>query len=295
MPDTRTAVATQQDAQAAKQANLARYIENLGPQLARVMSSKQQTDRLVRIAVSAARGNSRMLEATPLSVAGSLMTAAVLGLEPNTPAGECYLVPYRNRGVTEAQLIVGYQGYVKLYRQHPLAGDIYAEAVYPEDDFSYQRGTDPRIEHVPHPERRAEDSKPTHYYAVAILVNGAKPWVVLTADEVKVLRNGKEGTSGDIADPQRWMERKTALRQLVKLLPKSATLALAAQVDEQDGTALYAQRVKSERLQDPIGGVDVAPPSEDAAAAMLTDGGDWPAVAAPGGTVEDPPAGGEGL
>ena len=42
----------------------------------------------------------------------------------------------------------------------------------------------------------------------------------------------------DIPDPQRWMERKTAIRQLTKLLPRSISLAMAAQVDEAVGRDL---------------------------------------------------------
>ena len=290
------AVATQQQSAAARLTRQREYIERLGPELKRVLGTQQQTDRMVRIAISAARSSDKMQRATPLSLAGSLMTAGVLGLEINTPTGEAYLVPYENRKAprdpegnyqVEAQLIVGYQGYVKLYRQHPMAGDIFAEAVYPEDHFEYARGTSPFIDHRPKPEARAEGSQPTHYYAVAILTNGAKPFVVLTAAEVKELRRGKVGVSGDIPDPQRWMERKTALRQLVKMLPKSTTLALAAQVDESTGTDLYAQRVQAQRVDAEATG---APPPEGAAA--LPPGG---VDTSTGVIVEDPPAGGEGL
>lgn len=284
MPGTDIATAAQDQRAKAleRQRNQAAYIEKLGPSLRKVLGDEQQTERLIRIAIAAARGSELMQRATALSLAGSLMTASVLGLEPNTPAGECYLVPYQNKKAgrgpdgefpVEAQLIVGYQGYVKLYRQSPMAGDIFAEAVYPEDQFEWAKGTSPFIDHRPKPEARAADSKPTHYYAVAILANGAKPFVVLTADEVKELRRGKEGSSGDIPDPQRWMERKTALRQLTKLLPKSFRLALAAQVDEQTGTELYAARVKAERVEVPDEAVD-------------TGTGELLA-----GQVEDPPTG----
>lgn len=269
MTDVRAAVATQRDATEEQKKRLARqrdYIERMAPELRRVMGSQAQTDRLVRIAISAARSSETMTRATPLSLAGSLMTAAVLDLEVNTPLQEAYLLPYENRKVgrgpdgefpVEAQLIIGYQGFIKLYRQHPMAGDIYAEAVYQEDDFHYARGTSPYIHHVPKPEARASGSEPTHYYAVAILANRATPFVVLTAAEVKTLRRGKVGPSGDIPDPQRWMERKVALKQLTKLLPKSTVLALATEADEQMGSGLYMERVKADRADGPLD-VDMA-------------------------------------
>jgi recombination protein RecT len=293
MPDTRVAVAAAQDANVARMTRQREYIERLAPELRRVMGTQKQTDRLVRIAISAARSSEMMQRATPLSLAGALMTAAVLGLEVNTPTQEAYLVPYQNRRApkvdgefqVEAQLIVGYQGFVKLHRQHPSAGDIYAEAVYPEDDFHYAKGTNPYIHHVPKPEARAEGSEPTHYYAVAQLANGATPFVVLTAAEVRKLRKGKVGPSGDIEDPQRWMERKVPLKQLTKLLPKSTEMSLAVAADEEGGTELYRQRVQAERADQP--------PALDTA--ITPDGRTDVVDTSTGAIVEDPPPGGEGL
>jgi recombination protein RecT len=261
MTDVRASVATQQSTVAQRQAGQAAYIARLGPELRKVLPKYLPEERMVRLAISAVRTNEKLQRATPLSLAGSLMTASVLGLEPNTPTQEAYLVPYENKKAgrgpdgeypVEAQLIVGYQGYVKLFRNHPLAADIYAEAVYLADDFHFTKGTDPYIHHAPKPHARDENDQPIYYYAVATLTNGTKPFVVLTPQEVKTLRRGRVGST-DIPDPQRWMERKTALRQLVKLLPKSTELALAAQVDESSGTELYAERVKAERVDQATG------------------------------------------
>jgi recombination protein RecT len=262
MPDVRAAVATQEDAQRA----LGRFIDSMRPQLARVLGKDEVADRLARIATTAARQNPKLAECTPLSLAGALLTAATLGLEPNTPEQLCYLLPYRDRktGNMEAQLQIGYQGLVSLFYRHPLAELIYAEAVYPEDGFAWGRGTSPFIEHVPHPERRTPGSKPTHYYAVAFLVGRPRPaFAVLTADEVKTIRQGKEGPTGDIADPQRWLERKVAIKQVLKLLPKSTELAKAVRVDEQLGTELYraahAERADRSALEAPDPIVETQP------------------------------------
>lgn len=280
MPDTQSAVATQRDAAVKRLAAQAAYIERLGPELRKVLPKYISEERMVRLAATAIRTNEKLQRATQVSLAGALMTASVLGLEPNTPTGDCYLVPYENKKAgrgpdgefpVEAQLIIGYQGLVRLYNNSPGAGEIFAEAVYPEDEFTWARGTNPFIDHRPHPEARAADSQPTYYYAVAILRNGARPFMVLTAEEVKTLRRGKVGPSGDIADPQRWMEKKVPMKQLCKTLPKSTALALAVQADEATGTELYVQRVRADR-------VDVDPTTGELA-----------------GPVEDPPPGGEGL
>lgn len=271
MPDTRAAVAVADEKALERQKNQARYIEQLGPQLRRVLPAHIPEERYVRIAINAARTNPKLIQATPLSLAGALMTASVLGLEPNTPTQHCYLVPYENRkgprnpdgsSPVEAQLIVGYQGFVKLSLDSPQVDWIYGEAVYPEDHFYYQRGTNPYIDHNP-ADNRPADSQPTHYYAVAILASGARPFVVLTADEVKTLRRGKVGPQGDIPDPQRWMEKKVPIKQLTKLLPKDIRLATAAEADEKDGTALYRDRVKADRMDIPDDVTGELPASEE--------------------------------
>lgn len=242
MPDTRTAVATRDEQKAEKKKSALRFVEQLGPQIARALPAHLTGDRMTRLALTAVQKTPELAECSQVSFAGALLTAAAMGLEPNTPAGEAYLVPYKG----EATLIVGYRGFIKLWWQHPLAASLRAEAVYPDDDFDYSYGTGAFLRHKP-AVREGEPGEPIAYYAHATLTTGAEAFVVLTPDEVKALRSGKVGSSGGIADPQRWMERKTCIRQLVKMLPASPNLAQAAHTDEQGGTDLYramaAQRV----------------------------------------------------
>jgi recombination protein RecT len=228
-----TAVAVRDE----KAAKLSSYIARLQPELARALPKHLDADRLARLALTVVRQSmmqsapdQSLAECTPESFAGALLTAAALGLEPGVNA-EAYLVPYKG----ECTLIIGYQGYAKLFWQHPMAKHLDAHAVHEHDDFDYAYGLAQYLRHKP---ARGDRGKVTHYYAVAELASGASAFVVLSADEVKALRGGKVGPSGKIPDPQHWMERKTVLRQLIKLLPKSTTLQSALAVDEQRGTVL---------------------------------------------------------
>ena len=219
--------------------SLATVIRQMQPEIARALPKHLDADRVARLALTAVRKNPKLAECSPESFAGALLTAAALGLEPEVNQ-ECYLVPYRNKGQMECQLIVGYQGMAKLFYQSPLAANLDAQAVYEKDDFDFAYGLDPYLRHKP---ARGDRGKVVDYYACAKLTTGASAFVVLSAEEVKELRKGKVGSSGDIPDPQHWMERKTVLRQLVKLLPKSPTLQLAERADERSGRELYADRV----------------------------------------------------
>jgi recombination protein RecT len=249
-----TEVATNE--QQKRAVSIAQFLDELAPELQRALPTGMPADRLARIALTQVRRNPDLAGCSRESFAGALMTSAELGLEPGVN-GEAYLVPYKG----ECTLIVGYQGFAKLFWQHPMARHIDAQAVYEADDFDYAYGLNPFLVHKP---ARSDRGEVIYYYAVASLSSGASTFVVLTPEEVKRLRGGKVGPKGEIKDPQRWMERKTAVRQLVKMLPKSPALARAIDVDEQPGSELRAQR---ELMQLPPTGVDVVTGEIEPAAA----------------------------
>ncbi len=228
------------------QQTLSAYLHRLTPEIQRALPRGMDPDRVARLALTVIRQSDMdaqkrgkpeqsLTHCAPASFAGALLTAAALGLEPGVN-GEAYLVPYKR----ECQLIVGYQGLVKLFYQHPLARTVDTQAVYAADEFDFAYGTTPYLRHKP---ARGDRGEVVYYYAVATLSTGAAPFVVLTPQEVKTLRGGKVGTSGDIADPMRWMERKTVLRQLIKTLPKSTMLNTAVAVDEAMGSALRTNNI----------------------------------------------------
>ncbi len=206
------------------------FIQALRPEIARAAPKHMDADRIARLALTVVRKDKALANCKPESFAAALLTASALGLEPGIN-GEAYLVAYKG----EATLIVGYQGYAKLFWQHPLAQHLDAQAVHEHDEFDYAYGLDPYLKHKP---ALGDRGKVVAYYAVAALSTGAKVFVVISPDEAKALRGGKVGVSGNIPDPMHWMERKTALRQLFKLLPKSPTLARALDSDERTGTEL---------------------------------------------------------
>jgi recombination protein RecT len=181
--------------------SVAQYITRLQPEIARALPKGMNADRIARLALTVVRQSdiearkarkpeNSLANCTPESFAGALLTASALGLEPGVN-GEAYLVPYKG----ECTLIVGYQGFAKLFWQHPLAKHLDAHAVYERDEFDYAYGLNQYLRHKP---ARGDRGKITDYYAVAELSTGATAFVVLSADEVKKLRGGKVGPSGKI-------------------------------------------------------------------------------------------------
>ena len=231
-----TDIATQGEPQ-----TLAAALTTMGPEIQRALPKHMSGDRIARITLTEVRKNPKLADCEPASFFGSLLTAAALGLEPGVN-GECYLVPYKNKrtGRTDCELIVGYQGVAKLFWQHPLAKRLTAEYVCENDHFRFSKGLSMTLEHEP---ATADRGKVIGYYAVAELSTGALAFDYFTADQIKALRGGAVGTSGGVADPERWMERKTALKQVLKLMPKSVELTQAVQVDETVGSLAVAEGI----------------------------------------------------
>lgn len=235
---TENAVATQP-----KKPTLVSSLEAMKPELERALPKHLSGDRVARLTLTEIRKNPQLATCTPESFFGALLTAAALGLEPGVN-GEAYLVPYRDRktGTTECQLIVGYQGVAKLFWQNPLAKRMSAEYVCENDHFAYDKGLTIKLEHTP---AQGNRGKIVGYYAIVELSSGGMAFDYFTADQIKALRGGKVGTSGGVADPEHWMERKTALKQVLKLMPKSTELTNAIRTDETVGSMAVGKAIAS--------------------------------------------------
>ena len=222
------------------------------------LPSTMDPKRFARLIFNSVRRTPKLAQCSATSLIGSLLSASALGLEVDSPLGESYLVPYK----TDAQLIVGYQGIVKLYRQHPMAGQVASGWVGERDRFEYAYGTQPYLTHVP---AQGDRGEPIAFWASYSLKDGTTDFAVLSPAEVKALRGNMK--KGDIADPQHWMSRKTVLKQVLKLAPKSTQLAAALLIDEQ-----------------PVGGVHQVTGLESVAASVA-------AIAAEVGEEVDPETG----
>ncbi|QKW10982.1 recombinase RecT [Streptomyces sp. NA04227] len=225
----------------AGQQPLSQFVQEMRGELARALPQHLTPDRIARIALTELRRVRHLAECTRASFGGALMTCAQLGLEPGGALGEAYLLPFFNKDarVYEVQLVIGYQGMIKLFWQHPLAAGLDAQVVYADDEFTYAYGLDPVLRHVP--SMAADRGQPVAYYAVARLKNGGSAFVVLSPGDIEaVRRRSKARDSGPWRTDYDAMAKKTAIRQLFKLLPKSSELAQAVAHDgmvRRDATA----------------------------------------------------------
>lgn len=211
---------------------LADLINGLKNELARALPKHLTSDRLARLALTALRTTKDLDKCSKPSFAASIMACAALGLEPNTPLGQAYLIPRRIKGSHECTVIVGYQGMLDLARRSGVVAGIQAVPVFQGDQFDYRLGLYPDITHVPdldNPDR--EDPRAlTHVYAVCHLKDkDARPiFVVLSRAQVEQRRKRGGSGSGSFSP---WssdyipMACKSAIRELFKWMPRSAELA----------------------------------------------------------------------
>lgn len=84
-------------------------VKALEPEIKRALPSILTPERFTRWRYLPLITRQKLAECTPMSFIAALMNAAQLGLEPNTPLGQAYLIPYKNKGVLECQFQLGYR------------------------------------------------------------------------------------------------------------------------------------------------------------------------------------------
>lgn len=210
--------------------------------IAKALPKVITAERFTRIALSALSNNPKLYECSKLSFLGALMNAAQLGLEPNTPLGQAYLIPYYNNKEKrlECQFQIGYKGLLDLaYRSGEIAM-IQAYIVYENDVFEYELGLNPILRHIP---ASANRGNMTYAYAMFKLKNGGQSFVVMSKDDI--LNYGRRYSKTFNAGPWQTdfeaMAKKTVLKQLLKYAPIRSDFITDAEI--KDGkTTLYNEK-----------------------------------------------------
>lgn len=230
-------------------------------------------ERMLRVMAQAVYKTPKLAECEPMTLLGSMMACASFGLEPNTPLGHAYLIPFEkrrkqgNEWVTErvdVNLIIGYRGFIDLARRSGNLVSIHADVVYgaygdmPADEFSFEYGSNMHLRHVPIGDNQGRP--PIWAYAHASLKDG-QAFEALPYARVLRIRDNSQGFQAALAakqeaernpnksgwkmrsfDSSPWvaheheMAAKTMIRRLSKALPMSIEFANAVQLDAMSDT-----------------------------------------------------------
>ena len=258
-------VATQQ------QRTIKDLIVSMEGQIAKALPSVLTPERFTRMVLTALSTNPTLRECTPASFLGAMMQAAQLGVEPNTPLGQAYLIPYKNHGTMECQFQLGYKGLLDLAYRSGEVTIIQAHEVYENDEFAYEFGLEPKLRHVP---TTGERGAVTHYYAMFKTKSGGYGFHVMGREEVdafarKYSQAYKKGYSTPWLTNFDEMAKKTVLKACLKYAPIKTEFARTLSADETIKTELSADMVSAADETDYIEAeaVEVSddnPPAEDA-------------------------------
>ncbi len=205
--------------------NLSGWLRLYKNQIAKALPSVITPERFVRMAMTALTGNPKLQNCTPETFIGAALTAAQLGLEPNTPLGQAYLIPYG----TTCQFQVGYKGLLDLANRSGLLKNVTAQVVYENDEFEFEFGLEPKLKHKPAMSNRG---KPLWVYATYHLTNGGYNFEVMSMDDVRKFakEKSKSYNNGPWQTDFEAMAKKTVLKKVLKYAPlKSETASAVAQ------------------------------------------------------------------
>lgn len=191
-------------------------------QLEAALPKHLDADRMIRVVLTALTTQPLLQQCDIPSIAKAVIEAAQLGLEPDGVLGYAYLIPFRNkkRGCLEAKMMVGYRGYLALARRSGQLKSLDVDVICEKDKFEYQKGSDPRLTHVP--PLAGNRGKVLGAYACARLTDGGIQFEVLPLEKIEEIK-----ASSQAADTGPWhthfdaMAKKTAIRALAKYLPLS--------------------------------------------------------------------------
>jgi len=245
------AEASRKTAAEAGSATVKKFFEANRGTLEALLPKHFDSERMLKLALGALRTTPKLAGASLSSLLGSVVTCAQLGLEPNTPLGHAYLLPFDKREKrdgqwvtveTQVQVIIGYKGMLDLARRSGQIVSIAAHEVCEGDDFRFAYGLEEELVHRPAMKDRGAV---IGFYAVAKLQGGGYSFEFMSTDEVNHIRDkaaeknrakkdnqGRPIITGPWLDNYVEMGRKTVLRRLFKYLPISIeSLAFASAID----------------------------------------------------------------
>jgi len=240
------------------------WVMSMESQIAKALPKVITPERFTRIALTALSNSPQLAQSDRDSFLGGLMQAAQLGLEPNTPLGQAYLIPYKNnkKGIIECQFQIGYKGLIDLAYRSGEMSSIYAHTVHENDTFEYEYGLEQKMVHKP---STSDRGNAIAYYAVWRLKNGGYGFGVMSVEDI--IKHAQQYSQAYKSSYSPWkssfdeMAKKTVLKAVLKYAPIKTEFILAAThsdeavVTADDGFELHSdfEVVEQEQIEGSAG------------------------------------------
>lgn len=198
--------------------NMQDLIISMKGQIEAALPSVITGERFARMVLTAMSNTPKLASCTPKSFLGAMMQAAQLGLEPNTPLGEAYLIPFMNHGTLECQFQVGYKGMISLAHRSGLY--VQAHEVHENDEFDVEYGLEPKLVHKP----VFKDRGPViAYYGLWKDKDGISGFEIMSKEDVEAHARKYSQSYGKGFSPWKTnfdeMAKKTVIKKALKYAP----------------------------------------------------------------------------
>lgn len=202
-------------------------------------------NRELGFAIQLLRGSTHLQACSDESIKNAVVNVALTGITLNPAMALAYFVPRDGK----CCLDFSYRGLLKVGTDSGSIKGIQANVVFDFDTFSYEEGTDQRIEfrrNMDPPSDFKDDPLKTFWshllcvYSIATLHDGTKDHMIMPKWRVeKIWKSSK--AQGDKSPWAKWpeeMARKTVIKYHYKTLPQTERMSTAvAIVNEIDGLA----------------------------------------------------------
>lgn len=252
-------------------------------ELARALPAHIRPERFERNLLNAIMQNPGLMKCHPGLVYREVSKAAGLGLVLDPEIGEAYILTVWNpksKAADMPQLRLGYRGMLRLARQSGEVAACFAHAVHENDVIECELGDNPKLVHKPL--LFGERGAVIGYYAVVRYKDGTTDFEPMNREDVEKIRARSDAykafAAGKIKSTP-WqtdfdeMAKKTAMRRLLKRVPKSPDLADALAVEDAgdrarditpvEAAAPAAPPSKLDMLEDASGAASVDVPDDD--------------------------------
>lgn len=213
--------------------SMVEWVKSFEGEIKKALPTVITPERFTRMTLTALSVNPKLGQCTPKSFLGAMMSAAQLGLEPNTPLGQAYLIPYKNKGVDEVQFQIGYKGLIDLAYRSGEVELVQAQIVYENDKFECQYGLEPKLVHIPADKERGNAIK---VYAMFKTKSGGYGFDVMSIEDVK--KHAKKYSQSFSSSYSPWttnfeeMAKKTVLKKVLKYAPMKSDFVRGVVQDE---------------------------------------------------------------
>ena len=189
------------------------------------MVGEENTTRFVSSIISAVKANPDLGECSNSSILSAALLGESLNLPPSPQLGFYYFVPYKNKGVPEAQFQLGWKGYIQLAERSGQYRKIIASEVREGELDKYNPITE-EFELTPiMDDTERQKANVIGYYAMFELNNGFRKEIYWSKEKMEShAKQYSAGYRNDLKKEQSFtfwskdfdsMAKKTMLRQLI--------------------------------------------------------------------------------